>query len=159
MPTNKKESLIYTTVMCFFMVYFMSVYNIFLAMGFSVSVLQMAWNELPLALIVAFILDWFVVSGPAKALAFKFLDKDSSPRKKVIVISSFMICGMVFFMSLYGALIHTGLSSAVFGAWLVNIGKNVIVALPLQLLIAGPIVRKFFRHLFPIGSIKDITTA
>ena len=33
MPINKKESLIYTTLMCIFMVYFMSVYNIGIPIG------------------------------------------------------------------------------------------------------------------------------
>ncbi|EAC5359893.1 DUF2798 domain-containing protein, partial [Listeria monocytogenes] len=36
-----------------------------------------------------------------------------------------------------------------------NIGKNVIVALPLQLFIAGPIVRRVFRALFPIGTVQE----
>jgi len=33
MPINKKESLIYTTLMCIFMVYFMSVYNLMFQVG------------------------------------------------------------------------------------------------------------------------------
>lgn len=35
MPINKKESLIYTTLMCIFMVYFMSVYNLMFQVGVS----------------------------------------------------------------------------------------------------------------------------
>ena len=58
--------------MCIFMVYFMSVYNLMFQVGVSALAFQLAWNELPLALCVAFILDWFIVSGPAKVWRFDF---------------------------------------------------------------------------------------
>lgn len=156
MPTNKKESLIYTFFMCFFMVYFMSFYNISLQIGFGVDALALAWNDLPLAILTAFILDWFIVATPAKNFAFKFIDETDSMYKKIFIISFFMICGMVVFMSFYGAVIHTGFTSALLGAWLNNIMLNFIVALPLQLLIAGPIVRRVFRYLFPMGTISIV---
>ena len=63
---------------------------------------------------------------------------------------------MVIIMSLYGALevaVSQGLWSQVGIIWLTNIPKNFIVALPLQLLIAGPLVRKVFRTLFPEGKV------
>ena len=59
-------------------------------------------------------------------------------------------------MSLYGAFevaISQGLWSQIGIIWLTNIPKNFIVALPLQLLIAGPLVRKVFRTLFPEGKV------
>ena len=37
--------------------------------------------------------------------------------------------------------------------WLTNIPKNFIMALPFQLLIAGPLVRKVFRTAFPEGTV------
>lgn len=37
--------------------------------------------------------------------------------------------------------------------WLTNIPKNFIMALPFQLLIAGPLVRKIFRAAFPVGTV------
>jgi hypothetical protein len=156
MPINKKESLIYTTFMCFFMVYFMSVYNLMYEVGFTTKAFQLAWNELPLAICIAFILDWFIVSGPAKSFAFRFIGKDTPGWKKVVLISSMMIAGMVFFMSLFGAVMHPNPNHGVLFNWLANIGKNVIVALPLQLLIAGPIVRRFFRKLFPMGTVTEV---
>ena len=63
---------------------------------------------------------------------------------------------MVIIMSLYGALevaVSQGLWSQVGIIWLTNIPKNFVVALPLQLLIAGPLVRKVFRTLFPEGKV------
>jgi hypothetical protein len=67
-----------------------------------------------------------------------------------------MICVMIFFKSFYGAVTHSGLSSAIFLAWVKNIGKNMIFAIPLQLLIAGPIIRRLFRNLFPHGTVQEI---
>lgn len=156
MPINKKESLIYTTFMCFFMVYFMSVYNLMYEVGITAIAFQLAWNELPFAICIAFILDWFIVSGPAKAFAFRFIEKDTPAWKKIGLISSMMIAGMVFFMSLFGAVMHPNVNQGLLMTWLSNIGKNVVVALPLQLLIAGPIVRRLFRKLFSIGTVQEI---
>lgn len=157
MPLNKTESLIYTTLMCAFMVYFMSVYNLAYQMGLSVQTFEVAWTELPIAVIVAFILDWFLVSGPAKKFAFKFINPSTSNLKKIILISSCMICGMVVCMSLFGAIMHPTANQSFLISWIQNIGKNIIFALPLQLIVAGPIVRKVFRTLFPVGVIQEFS--
>ena len=37
--------------------------------------------------------------------------------------------------------------------WLINIPRNFIMALPFQLLVAGPLVRALFRRLFPVGCV------
>ena len=67
MPKHKRESLIYTVMMCFVMVLWMSVYNVTLHMGqFGVETLKEAWLGFPVAYIFAMVFDWFVVSGPAK---------------------------------------------------------------------------------------------
>ena len=67
-----------------------------------------------------------------------------------------MVVPMVIIMSLYGAFevaISQGMWNQIGIIWLTNIPKNFIVALPLQLLIAGPLVRKVFRTLFPEGKV------
>ncbi len=104
MPKHKRESLIYTVMMCFVMVLWMSVYNVTLHMGkFGVETLKEAWLGFPVAYIFAMVFDWFVVSGPAKAFAFRFLAKpDSSVLQKVIAVSSCMVIPMVIIMSFYG---------------------------------------------------------
>ena len=73
-----------------------------------------------------------------------------------ICISSCMVVPMVIIMSMYGALegcVKSGNWSLLFIIWLTNIPKNFIMALPFQLLIAGPLVRKVFRSLFPVGKV------
>ena len=100
-----------------------------------------------------------MVSGIAKGFAFRFLVKpEDTPLKKVICISCCMVVPMVLIMSLYGACegaVHTGDWAGVPLRWLLNIPRNFVMALPLQLLIAGPLVRKVFRTAFPLGTVLD----
>ena len=158
MPQNKRESLIFTIIMCFTMVLWMSMYNVTLHMGgVSMTVLKEGWLGFPFAYIYAMCFDWFVVSGPAKAFAFRFLVKpDSSVLQKAIAVSGCMVIPMVIIMSFYGgveACIKSGEWGSLLLIWLTNIPKNFIMALPFQLLIAGPLVRKVFRTAFPEGTV------
>ncbi len=158
MPQNKRESLIYTILMCFVMVLWMSFYNVARQQGgVSLATFQEGWLGFPLAYICGMCLDWFVVGKAAKAFAFRFLIKpESSNLRKIISISCGMVVGMVFFMSLYGALegcFHSGQWGSWFVNWMKNIPWNFIMALPFQLLIAGPLVRKVFRTAFPEGKV------
>ena len=73
MPQNKRESLIYTILMCFCMVFWMSMYNVFMHTGqFSIATLQEGWMGFPFAYIFAMICDWCIVSGPAKKIRISF---------------------------------------------------------------------------------------
>lgn len=158
MPQNKRESFIYTVIMCFTMVLWMSIYNVTLHTGtLNVQVIKDAWLGFPIAYVFAACMDWFVVSGLAKGFAFKYLVKpDSSTIRKVISVSCSMVVPMVIIMSLYGAVeasIRMGNFSNVLFIWLTNIPKNFVMALPFQLIIAGPLVRKVFRTIFPEGKV------
>ncbi len=158
MPQNKRESLIFTVMMCFFMVLWMSIYNVSMHMGgLSLESIKEGWIGFPIAFVFAMCCDWFFVSGFAKGFAFRFLIKpDSSSLRKAISVSCCMVLPMVIIMSMYGALevcMRSGAWSQIIMIWLTNIPKNLIMALPLQLLIAGPIVRAFFRKAFPVGKV------
>lgn len=158
MPQNKRESLIYTVMMCFVMVLWMSFYNVALQQGrFTLETLAAGWLGFPFAYVAGMCCDWFVASRIAKGVAFRFLVKpQDSVLKKVLCISCGMVVVMVVLMSLYGACegaFHTGNWTGVPGNWLVNIPRNFIMALPLQLLLAGPLVRRVFRAAFPEGKV------
>lgn len=158
MPQNKRESLIYTVMMCFVMVLWMSFYNVALQQGrFTLETLAAGWLGFPFAYVVGMCCDWFVASRIAKGVAFRFLVKpQDSVLKKVLCISCGMVVVMVVLMSLYGACegaFHTGNWAGVPGNWLVNIPRNFIMALPLQQLLAGPLVRRVFRAAFPEGKV------
>lgn len=76
--------------------------------------------------------------------------------KKVIVISTCMVVPMVIIMSFYGGLeacVRSGQWNLLLIIWLTNIPKNFIMALPFQLIVAGPLVRTVFRSLFPEGKV------
>ena len=138
MPQNKRESLIYSVMMCFTMVLWMSMYNVTLHMGgFSTEVLREGWLGFPIAVVFAFCMDWFVVSGLAKGIDFRFfVNRDSSVLKKVIVISTCMVVPMVIIMSFYGAMeacVRSGQWGLLLIIWFTNIPKNFIMALPFQL--------------------------
>ena len=158
MPQNKRESLIYTVIMCAFMVLWMSIYNVSLQYGgFSLEAAIAGWIGFPIAYAFAMCCDWFVVSKLAKGIAFRYLVKpEDGALKKIICISGGMVVGMVIIMSLYGACeaaFHTGNWSSVPVNWLLNIPRNFIMALPVQFFIAGPLVRRLFRAAFPVGKV------
>ena len=74
MPKNKRESLIFTVMMCFTMVLWMSIYNVSLQMhSLSLNSVAAAWMGFPVAYIFAMCCDWFFVSMLAKTFAFRFL--------------------------------------------------------------------------------------
>ena len=162
MPTNKRESLLFTVIMCFCMVLGMSIYNVLRvhSWAFSPSIIVEAWVGLPPAYIVAMLLDVLVASRFAKWFAFRFIvtPGKSSPRAITLAISTTMVFPMVFFMSLYGAfeaVTHTGDLAAIPFIWLGNIPFNFVAALPWNLLVAGPFSRWAFRKLFPLGTVLE----
>ena len=163
MPINKRESLIFTFIMCFCMVLGMSIYNVARVQGaLSGEVLAAAWLGFPAAYVFAMLADWFVAGPLAKGVAFGlFVRQDMPPWAVTLIVSSCMVVPMVVIMSLFGcfeAAIHLpgGIAGMLPGLpmmWLQNIGWNVIAALPLNLLVAGPVARGVFRRAFPMGTV------
>ena len=138
MPTNKKEGIIFTTIMCFMMVLGMSMYNLLLHDHFGLVPLVVG---LVPGFVVAFILDVFVVGVIAKKIAFRLPIKKGNKLQLILTISSLMVLGMVTFMSLFGVLMEGGIPDNLWAAYSEAWRMNVIVALPLQLLVVGPVPR------------------
>lgn len=158
MPQNKRESLVFTIMMCFFMVLWMSIYNVSWNMGsLSLDSMKEGWIGFPLAYVVAICCDWFLVSKVAKGFAFRFLiNEKSSNLQKVFAISGSMVVFMVIIMSCYGTVemcMRFDTWSQFLSLWMMNILKNFVMAVPVQFLLAGPIIRKLFRKAFPVGSV------
>ena len=144
--------------MCFIMVFWMSIYNVSLHMGgLSMEAVKQGWLGFPIAYIFAMCCDWFFVSKIAKGFAFKYLVKpDSSMLRTAISVSCCMVVPMVIIMSLYGAVevsVEMGNFSNLLMMWVTNIPKNFVMALPYQLIIAGPLSRFIFRSAFPEGKV------
>ena len=163
MPTNKRESLIFTFVMCFCMVIGMSIYNVARTQGGApLDVLAAAWMGFPFAYVFAMCADWFVAGPLAKGAAFKlFVKPGMLPYAITLIVSCCMVVPMVIIMSLFGcfeASVHMpggimGMLPGLPAMWLQNIGWNFLGALPLNIIIAGPIARTVFRRAFPIGTV------
>ena len=61
MPKNKRESLLFTFIMCFLMVLWMSIYNVARQYGhMGADVIAAAWIGFPPAYVFAMLCDWFV---------------------------------------------------------------------------------------------------
>ncbi|OMD85202.1 MULTISPECIES: DUF2798 domain-containing protein [Paenibacillus] len=152
MGRNKKEAFLFTFIMCFLMVLGMSIYNVALMEGWSGTIVKdVIVGYLP-AFIVALILDVFVVGKVAKGIAHKLVKENDPMIKKIMFISFFMVTGMVLFMSFYGAVLHVGFSAELPRAYLSAIGKNFIFALPLQIILVGPLTRFIFVKITPAVS-------
>ncbi|WP_240252888.1 DUF2798 domain-containing protein [Fredinandcohnia quinoae] len=105
-------------------------------------------SDFLIGFIIAFILDLFIVGPNAKKIALKLTANTKNKLYIVLAISSCMVIGMAFFMSMYGVItsnFHNGFnSSSILTDYLSVFGKNFILALPLQIIIMGPLVRFIF---------------
>lgn len=149
MGRNKKEALVFTSIMCFFMVLVMSFYNMVLVDGWSASLVSRAMAGFLPALAVALVLDIFVVSKVAKGLAGRLLRPADPFVKKILLISLFMVIGMAGCMSLFGTFMHYGFTGEAFRHYLPTYGLNFLFALPLQLAVVGPLTRFIFTRIYP----------
>lgn len=134
--------------MCFGMVLFMSSYNLYINGAFGhITVLEGLTGSL-IGFLIAMLLDLYVVGPTAKKITFKLIGKSDNVILTILTLSATMIFGMVFFMSIYGLVtnyLQGNLSSdSILKEYFAIFGKNFIVALPLQVIVVGPIVRFIF---------------
>ncbi|MGG1444678.1 DUF2798 domain-containing protein [Brevibacillus laterosporus] len=148
MPTTKKESLQFGLMMCFGMVLVMSIYNVFISGMIGKMTFIEGITDFFIGFIIALMLDMFIVGPNAKKIALKLTTNTTRKLYIVLTISICMIVGMVFFMSIYGLVstyIHNGYNSnSIIIDYLSIFGKNFIMALPLQIILLGPLVRYLF---------------
>lgn len=131
------------------MVLFMTLYNFYLNDIFGQISFLGGITDFLIGFIVAIILDLYLVGPIAKKIAFKLTANTSNVLFKILTISTCMVIGMAFFMSIYGLItsyFHNGLySNFVIKEFLSVFCRNFIVALPLQIIVMGPIVRFLFN--------------
>lgn len=150
MPKTKFQSIIFTALMVFFMVYCMTVYTISLKAGsLSYQVFSLAIKEMWLEYIIVFCLIFFVITKSSKKLAFRILDADNVPPIFVILtIQCFTVCQIVPAITLVATFIHNGAVSDWFFQWIQLAVLCFPMALCTQLFFVGPFVRLLFRTLF-----------
>ena len=140
MPVNKKEQLIYTVLMVFVMASVLTTYNIVLHEGFSSEAIKNVWLIFPITAFIAFFIEVTFVGKIAFKLISKFV-KESDPLPKKILISALcFVTQMVLLMSTICALLFNPFNEDWGTNWLISIPRNFIMAYPLQVLIADPLV-------------------
>lgn len=115
--------------------------------------------QLVVCFIVAASLEIVIVGPIAKKIAFALPYDKSKKIFAVVSLSFFMVIGMVLCMSLYGlgtAYFFNSLNgSSLLESYFSLVIKNFVFALPLQLLIVGPLVRYLFTK-FVKGKISSV---
>ncbi|WP_099974206.1 DUF2798 domain-containing protein [Lactobacillus terrae] len=145
MPRNLKEELLFTLVMAGLMVLVMAGYNIALNDGFSNGYVMEVLKGYPLALIFAGAVDLIIVGPTVKHIFFKHMINDYMKQKQIriaLVISTMMVLGMVTIMSAFGMVMQQSFGNNILLSYLHIWIFNLILALPLQILLVGPIARK-----------------
>jgi hypothetical protein len=149
MGKNKKENFIFTLICCGLMVLGMDSYNAILRNGFGNTFVKDVLISFLPVFCLALILDWFLVAKIAKSIVAKVVKHDDPLIKRILLISFSMVCGMCFCMSLITSIITFGISSEFPAQFAMTLGRNFIFALPLQLIIVGPIARTIFFKMYP----------
>lgn len=149
MGKNKKESFVFTLIMCMFMVMGMCVYNVLLNEGASNTFFRDLLMGYVPAFLVALLLDVFFVGKFAKGIAHRFIKPNDPMIKKVMLISFCMVTTMVLLMSFYGTVMNVGFTSELIFVYFRSILFNFICALPLQFIIVGPLTRYIFMKIYP----------
>lgn len=150
MPKTKFQSVIFTCIMVFCMVFCMTVYTISMNMGgLSYMVFGLAIKEMWVEYVVVWILAFFIVSHIAQKLAFRMVTpgKDK-PIFIILSIQSMTVCQMVPLVTLFATFFHNGFTAEWFTQWITLAVKCFPMAFFLQIFFVGPFVRMVFRTLF-----------
>lgn len=152
MPKTKFQSIVFTAVTAWIMVYIMTLYNTVLASGSFTNatfwaVLKGMWVEYILIFLCAF----FISSPIAKRLAFRVVQPGDRQIAIIFAIQIFTVVSQVALASILGVYHGYGFTSQFIPNYLVTYCKNFIMALPVQLFIAGPIARWLHCSVFERG--------
>lgn len=152
MPKNQFQGIVYSLIIGFGMAYFMSLYNLTLASttGFSIDLLGEAFTILfPWVMIIVLLLSNWIMSPLAKKITLKFVNPKEDPQIRfTVVMGVSMVLLMCSSMTLINLFLHGQLGQDWLLTYLVTLGQNLIVALPLQLLVVGPASRWIFNQIF-----------
>ncbi len=149
MPKTKVESLIFTAVTAWIMVYIMTLYNTALANGTFVNeTFLMALKGMWLEFVIIFLCAYFISSPVARHFAFCVVKPGDRPIAIILAIQTFTVVSQVALASILGVWHGYGFTSQFVPNYLMTYCRNFIMALPVQLFIAGPIARKLFRLVF-----------
>lgn len=149
MPKTKFQSVIFTAITAWIMVYIMTLYNIVLASGnFTNRTFLAALGGMWVEFVIIFLCAFFISSHVAKHFAFRVVKEGDRPIFIIFAIQIFTVVCQVALASILGVYHGYGFTAQFVPNYLVTYCRNFVMALPVQLFIAGPIARSLFRHMF-----------
>ncbi len=149
MPRTRGESIFFTAITAWMMVYVMTLYNTVLATGsFSNATFLIALKGMWIEYIIIALLAYFVSSHLAKMCAFRVVQPGDRPICIIFSIQIFTVIWQVAFASILGVYHGYGFTRNFIPDYLITYCRNFIMAFPLQLIIVGPLARLIFRTLF-----------
>ena len=149
MPKTKFESVIFTAITAWLMVYIMTLYNTVLASGTFVNATFLtALKGMWLEFLIIFLCAYFISSHVAKHFAFRVVKPGDRPIFIILAIQTFTVISQVALASILGVWHGYGFTSQFVPNYLTVYCRNFIMALPVQLFLVGPVARALFRLLF-----------
>ncbi len=150
MPKTKFQSLVFTLMMVFAMVFCMTCYTISLNTGgFSYSVLGYAIREMWVEYVVVFLLIFFIITKLAQKLTFRIIDPETMPQfVMILAMQTFTVSLIVPVITLFATFYHNGFTGQWFPQWMGLWVKCLPMAFFTQVLYVGPLVRLIFRAIF-----------
>ncbi len=149
MPETKFQSVIFTAVTAWIMVYIMTLYNTVLAMeSFTNATFLIALKGMWIEFVIIFLCAYFISSRVAKYFAFRVVQYGDRQIAVIFAIQIFTVVLQVALASILGVYHGCGFTSQFVPDYLMTYCRNFMMALPVQLFIAGPIARWIFRCIF-----------
>lgn len=149
MPQTNIQSAVFTAITAWIMVYVMTVYNAALASNcFTNSTFLAALKGMWVEFVLIFLCAFFLSSRVARYFAFKIVQPGDRQIVIILVIQVFTVVCQVAFASIIGMYHAYGFTSQFIPNYLVSYCRNFIMALPVQLFLAGPVARWLFRRIF-----------
>ena len=149
MPKTKFQSVVFTEITAWIMVYIMTLYNTVLASGiFTNYTLLIALKGMWIEFIIIFLCAFFISSHIARYFAFRVVKPEDRPIFIIFAIQIFTVVCQVALASILGVYHGYGFTAQFIPNYLATYCQNFIMAMPVQLFIAGPIARGLFRLIF-----------
>lgn len=150
MPRNKFQTIIFTLLMTFFMVYVMICYNIAIEKGnMRNEIFLIAFQEMLIMWPAAFIIEMLFGEKLSMKLSQRIITPFMNNSKLIVLaISSMTVCVMCPVMSLLAVLLFKSPGSELVAVWLNTIVFNFPMALFSQIFFVGPLVRFIFGTVF-----------
>ncbi|RKD28904.1 DUF2798 domain-containing protein [Lacrimispora algidixylanolytica] len=150
MPRNKFQTIIFTLLMTFFMVYVMICYNIALDMGnMKNQIFLLAFHEMiimwPAAIIIELLIGERITMKLAKRIIAPVMENSIFI---VLLISALTVCVMCPIMSLIAVILFKNPGTEIVAVWLNTVVFNFPMALMSQIFFVGPFVRLIFNNIF-----------